>query len=179
MELQVQRATLQDKSILRHLLELYQYDLSAVENRDVDANGLYGYEYLDHYWTEPRRHPFLVRVDCQIAGFVLVFAGYLAVIYVFLTNSHASRIIEVEEGQKVITTGPYALVRHPMYLATCILYAATPIALGSWWTLIPIMFIAMGFIVRIKDEEEELIANLPGYREYMQKTRSRLIPGIW
>jgi aminoglycoside 6'-N-acetyltransferase I len=72
MELQVQKANLQDKSILRHLLELYQYDLSAVESRDVDANGLYGYEYLDHYWTEPTRHPFLVRVDGQSAEFALV-----------------------------------------------------------------------------------------------------------
>jgi aminoglycoside 6'-N-acetyltransferase I len=72
MELQVQRATLQDKSVLRHLLELYQYDLSEIENRDVDANGLYGYEYLDQYWTEAVRHPFLVQVDGRIAGFVLV-----------------------------------------------------------------------------------------------------------
>lgn len=72
IELQVDRATRAEKLILRHLLELYQYDLSAIENRDLDPNGLYGYEYLDQYWTEPGRHPFLVRVDGQIAGFALV-----------------------------------------------------------------------------------------------------------
>ena len=66
------RAASEDKPVLARLLELYQYDLSAIENADVDASGLYGYAYLDHYWIEPGRHPFLVRVDSQLAGFVLV-----------------------------------------------------------------------------------------------------------
>ena len=72
MEVCVQHAALDEKLVLRHLLELLQYDLSGIEDADVDATGLYGYQYLDHYWTDAERHPFLVRVNENLAGFVLV-----------------------------------------------------------------------------------------------------------
>lgn len=65
-------ATLNDKPILRNLMELYLYDFSEYENSDVDEHGRYGYEWLDHYWTEPERHPFMIRVEGKLAGFVLV-----------------------------------------------------------------------------------------------------------
>jgi predicted acetyltransferase len=87
VKVDVSPAAFQEKIILRHLLELYQYDLSDVERVDVDGAGLYGYEYLDHYWTEKGRHPFLVRVDGQIAGFVLV--------------SQYSPILERREGHSI------------------------------------------------------------------------------
>ena len=72
MKIEVQQASLEDKPILRNLLELYEYDSSEFEPRDLDANGLFGYRWLDHYWTEPDRYPFIVRVDCKLAGLVLV-----------------------------------------------------------------------------------------------------------
>ena len=72
MKIEVQQASLEDKPILRNLLELYEYDSSEFEPRDLDANGLLGYRWLDHYWTEPDRYPFIVRVDCKLAGLVLV-----------------------------------------------------------------------------------------------------------
>ena len=72
VKIEVQQASLEDKPILRNLLELYEYDSSEFEPRDVDAHGLYGYRWLDHYWTESGRYPFLVRVDRKLAGFVLV-----------------------------------------------------------------------------------------------------------
>ncbi len=72
MKIEVVKATQQQKSVLCNLMELYQYDLSEIEAKDVDVCGLFGYRYLDLYWTEPERHPFLVKVDDKLAGFVLV-----------------------------------------------------------------------------------------------------------
>jgi len=98
---------------------------------------------------------------------------------VLKTNTFASRVIEVEAGQRVISSGPYTLVRHPMYLAMILMMTATPIALGSYWAALP----SVGFIVllaiRAKNEEELLTDELEGYRDYMQKTRYRLFPGVW
>jgi protein-S-isoprenylcysteine O-methyltransferase Ste14 len=120
-----------------------------------------------------------VSVPVTIAGLALVLLGYLIILHVFRTNAFASRVVEVEEAQKVITTGPYALVRHPMYFSVIIFYLFTPIALGSCWAVIPALLIVPVLIVRIIDEEKELGDNLEGYREYMQKVKYRLIRGIW
>jgi protein-S-isoprenylcysteine O-methyltransferase Ste14 len=110
---------------------------------------------------------------------VLVLAGYLIVIFVFKANSYASRIIEVEKDQKVITTGPYAVVRHPMYLGILVFYIFSPLALGSYWAVIPALCIVPLIVARIKGEEKELLEKLAGYRDYALKTKSRLLPGIW
>jgi len=120
-----------------------------------------------------------VPLSITIIGIALVLLGYLMTLYVFKTNSYASRVVEVEKEQKVITTGPYALVRHPMYMAIIIFYGASPLALGSYWALIPASLIIPVLVARIRDEEKELLENLGGYREYTQKVKSRLIPGIW
>ena len=108
-----------------------------------------------------------------------VLAGYGIYIWVLSANSFASRVIEVEQGQKVITSGPYALVRHPMYLGMILLMISTPLALGSFWAFIPSFALIPMLAARAKNEEELLMNDLPGYREYTQKTRSRLFPGIW
>lgn len=110
---------------------------------------------------------------------VLVLAGYFMVIWVFRENSYASRIIEVQDGQKVIDTGPYALVRHPMYLGVGMLYMLSPLALGSWLAVIPALPLLIVIFLRIRDEEIALARDLPGYTDYMQKVRYRVIPGIW
>jgi protein-S-isoprenylcysteine O-methyltransferase Ste14 len=110
---------------------------------------------------------------------VLVLAGYAIVIWVFRENSYASRIIEVQSGQKVVDTGPYAIVRHPMYLGVGTLYMLSPLALGSWLAVIPALPLLIILYLRIRDEEVALARDLPGYSDYMQKVRYRLIPGIW
>ena len=110
---------------------------------------------------------------------VLVLLGYLFVALVFKTNTYASRIVEVEKGQKVITTGPYAIVRHPMYLGQMVLFMFSPLALGSYWAMISVLLLIPLFVTRIRSEERELLASLDGYKEYVAKTRYRLIPGIW
>jgi protein-S-isoprenylcysteine O-methyltransferase Ste14 len=110
---------------------------------------------------------------------ILVFISYCIFFLVLKENSYASRIVEVSPGQKVITSGPYAKVRHPMYSVVLSMYILSPLALGSYWAVIPIIFIIPVIVARIFNEEKVLTRDLNGYKEYTQKTRYRLIPGIW
>ena len=114
-----------------------------------------------------------------ITADIMVLLGYLIILFVFKQNSYASLIIEVNENQKVISTGLYGVVRHPMYLGVLIMFLPTPIALGSYWALIPFAVLPVLLILRILNEEKVLSNNLQGYKEYCQKTRFRLIPYIW
>lgn len=109
----------------------------------------------------------------------IVVASYILLMWVFVTNHYASRVVEVEAGQKVISTGPYAFVRHPMYVSVLLMYTATPIALGSYWALLPALLLPFVLVARIRNEEDVLLRDLPGYREYTQHTRYRLLPGLW
>lgn len=120
-----------------------------------------------------------VPVEIIILTDVLILGGYLIVFFVFRQNSFASRIIEIDKGQKVITTGLYAFIRHPMYLGVLIMYLPTPMALGSYWGLIPMALLPVSLVVRILNEEKVLSENLEGYKEYCVRTRYRLIPYVW
>ena len=120
-----------------------------------------------------------VPVGVVVLADILVLLGYGIVFLVFRENRYASRIIEVEQGQTVISSGPYAIVRHPMYLGSLLLYILSPLALGSYWAMIPAILIIPIIVARIRNEESVLARDLNGYQEYMQKTRYRLIPGIW
>ena len=120
-----------------------------------------------------------VPVVAVLVADLLVLLGYGVILRVFRENRYASRIVEVADGQPVIQSGPYAIVRHPMYVGTLLMYLATPVALGSWWALLPALLIVPILFARIVNEEKVLAEDLPGYRAYMQKTRYRLVPGIW
>jgi len=120
-----------------------------------------------------------VPVPGVFAADGLVILGYTLVVLVFLWNPFASRVVEVEPGQKVISNGPYAIVRHPMYLGTSIMWLATPVALGSYWALPVFLILPLVLVCRIRNEEEVLLRELPGYREYTMTVKCRLIPGIW
>ena len=114
-----------------------------------------------------------------IAADSVILLSYAAIFLVFRENTYASRIVEVEKGQKVIRTGPYAVVRHPMYAATITMYLCFPIALGSYVGLIFwVPFFAL-ILARIRDEEDVLQRRLKGYRGYMKEVRYRLIPRVW
>jgi protein-S-isoprenylcysteine O-methyltransferase Ste14 len=120
-----------------------------------------------------------VRFEFVIAANIVVFLGYGFVFLVFRENSYASGIIEVENGQEVITSGPYVIVRHPMYLGVAVMFLFTPVALGSYWALMPAVLIIPVLMARIRNEEKVLEKELKGYQEYLQRTKYRLIPGIW
>jgi protein-S-isoprenylcysteine O-methyltransferase Ste14 len=120
-----------------------------------------------------------VPVEIIIITNVVILGGYLVIFNVFRQNSYASRIVETEKEQKVITTGLYSVVRHPMYVGVLIMYLPTPLALGSYWGLIPMALLPVALVFRILNEEKVLSENLEGYKEYCLKTRYRLIPYIW
>jgi protein-S-isoprenylcysteine O-methyltransferase Ste14 len=112
-------------------------------------------------------------------SFIVMIAGYVIFITVMLQNRYASKIIEIQNGQKLIDTGLYSVVRHPMYLAATILYVASTLVLGSYFALIPMLFIPFLLAFRIVNEEKVLLTGLPGYEEYMRKVKYRMIPYIW
>ncbi len=120
-----------------------------------------------------------VPFEYSIAADAIVFMGYLICFIVFRENSYAGRTIQVERGQKVISTGLYSIIRHPMYLGVLILYLATPIALGSY-VAAPVFLLMIPILVfRIRNEEEVLRRELPGYPEYCGKVTCRLVPHVW
>lgn len=115
---------------------------------------------------------------CIAAGVVL-FLSYMLVFRTMQVNSFLSRVIEVAQGQKVIDTDVYGIVRHPMYVGMVVLYIISPVVLGSWWAVIPALVIIPVIVFRILDEEKALEQELPGYVEYKQKVKYRLIPFVW
>ena len=117
--------------------------------------------------------------DVALAGDALMMLGWLAIFFVFRENTFTSATIELAPDQKVISTGPYALVRHPMYAGAIVMLVGMPIALGSWWGLLVIVAMIPALIWRLFDEEKFLARNLPGYAEYQKKVRHRLIPLVW
>ena len=114
-----------------------------------------------------------------IAADLVVLLGFALFIRVLRENRSASRVIEVEAGQRVVATGPYAIVRHPMYAAIAMISLATPVALGSWWAFIPALLLVAVLAARIRNEERVLAAELAGYGGYMRTTVYRLVPGVW
>lgn len=114
-----------------------------------------------------------------IAADVLSLIGFWFIFIVFQVNRYAASTVEVEQGQQVISTGPYSLVRHPMYLGGLLMLLFSPLALGSWWAMIFGVLISFGLVFRIKNEEEVLVRDLPGYEDYRSRVRWRLIPGVW
>ena len=114
-------------------------------------------------------------------GFVLLVTGMSFVAWTFMTNRFASTAVRIqhERNQTVITTGPYAIVRHPMYLGTFMVALGSPLALGSWWSLLAVFPIIPIFIRRTLLEDAMLHDELPGYRDYATKTKWRIVPGVF
>jgi len=164
-----------------HLLErrMQMRERELTQKRVVGFSAIYflaafalpGFDYRWGWSTMP--------VWVVLLADLAVLAGYGVIIRVFVENRYASRTVEVAIGQQVISTGPYAVVRHPMYVGVLLMYLASPMALGSWWALLPAALIVPILVVRIVNEEQVLERDLEGYREYKHKTKYRLLPGIW
>ncbi|MDR3451578.1 MAG: isoprenylcysteine carboxylmethyltransferase family protein [Rhodoferax sp.] len=110
---------------------------------------------------------------------LLVALGFLVVFFVFKENTFTSATIELAPDQKVVSTGPYALVRHPMYAGALVMLLGIPMALGSWWGLLVVVAMVPALIWRLFEEEKFLARNLPGYVAYQEKVPYRLIPRGW
>ena len=114
-----------------------------------------------------------------IGATVVFLASYAVYAEVMRENAYLSRTIRVEEGQKVVDTGLYAIVRHPMYTATIFLFLSMPLILGSWYAFLIFLCYPAIIVVRLKDEEALLTRELNGYEEYKKKVKYRLIPFVW
>lgn len=134
-----------------------------------------GLDVMRFGWSEP------LPVWVEVSAMVLHVPCLLFLAWVTRENPYLSRVVKIDTagGHRVITTGPYALVRHPMYVAVIILVFAVPVALGSRYALIPAAMLVVILLVRTALEDRTLHAELPGYPAYAQKTRFRLIPGVW
>ena len=110
---------------------------------------------------------------------VLLLMGYGLYAEVLRENVYLSRVVEVQDGQRVIDTGLYGIVRHPMYFAVTLLYLAIPLVLGSWWALLVMSPCVLLLALRIKNEEKVLHQGLPGYTDYTERVRYRMIPWVW
>ncbi|MBE6645206.1 MAG: isoprenylcysteine carboxylmethyltransferase family protein [Ruminococcaceae bacterium] len=114
-----------------------------------------------------------------VAASALFLFGYGIYAEVMRENAYLSRTVEVQENQKVISTGLYGIVRHPMYLATLFMFLSIPLILGSFWGLIPFMLYPATIVIRILNEEKVLAEGLDGYTAYKNKVKYRLIPFVW
>ncbi len=131
---------------------------------------------LDHRWAWST-----VPVWLQWTALALNVPAFLLVGWVMRTNTFLARVVKVDEdrGHSVVTTGPYAIVRHPMYLGVLVAVMAMPVALGSWWGLIPAVAMCLLLVVRTLLEDRMLHAELAGYADYAKTTRFRLLPGLF
>lgn len=164
-EFLARRSTLREKERTQRLLIAWGTPLMVAVLAVPGLDHRYG-------WS----HPPTVAV---VAALAVSLAGYLAVVRVFQENRWAGRTIETYAGQRVIATGPYAIIRHPMYACALVLYVATPVALGSWYGVIPALAFIPVFVARILNEEQVLLRDLPGYEEYRLRVRYRLVPFAW
>jgi protein-S-isoprenylcysteine O-methyltransferase Ste14 len=120
-----------------------------------------------------------VPLALSLAGDGMIAIGFLIVFLTFRANTFAAGAVEIAEGQHVIDSGPYAVVRHPMYAGALIMIAGIPLALGSWWGLVPAVLLVPVLVWRLIREEAFLAANLAGYRDYCGRVRYRLAPSLW
>lgn len=128
-----------------------------------------------------RYHWSFISVEVKIIAYIVMVLSLASFFIVLRENAFLSRVVEIQEdkGHHVITTGPYRIVRHPMYVGVILLIFAIPVALGSLFGLIPAFVLAAGIVIRTVLEDKTLHKELPGYSEYAQKTKFRLLPGIW
>ena len=120
-----------------------------------------------------------VPAIAALSGDVLILAGYAGIWRVFAENTYTAATVRVEAGQALVDTGPYALIRHPMYAAALPMLVGMPLALGSWWALVAVLLMLPMLVWRMADEERVLVEELPGYADYRRRVRWRLVPGVY
>jgi len=133
---------------------------------------LSGLDAVRFQWT-------IVPLELKAVSFVVIALSYIGLFLVMKENAFLSRIAEIQKDHKVVSTGPYRIVRHPMYAVVMAMFTFTPLALGSYYALIPALLSDIIIVERTIKEDKMLHEGLAGYKEYAQKTRYRLLPGIW
>jgi protein-S-isoprenylcysteine O-methyltransferase Ste14 len=120
-----------------------------------------------------------IPIPLIIIGLVLTNIGVIIMNIAILQNSFASKLLDINEDQRLIDTGLYAHVRHPLYAGASLMILTTPIALGSWWGILPALIALLTLLIRIKYEEDMLVKGMDGYSDYQKRVKHKLIPGIF
>jgi len=169
-----------DPALMRRRLEVGARAEPRKRQRTIQAVGSLFYAAMFIVaGIERHAHGSPLSVPVVLSADALVAAGLALTFVVFKANTFTASTVTIEPGQRVVTTGPYAIVRHPMYSASVLWFLATPFALGSPSALVPAVLMALTLAVRLVDEERYLGAALPGYDGYCRTVRWRLIPGLW
>ena len=158
-----------------------QPDQPAADKKIIWAFGALNLIWLIAMGLDERFHPAGMPLALQMLGLALLIASSFFIMWVFRENTFAAAVVKVqsERGHHVISTGPYAYVRHPMYTAAVLFMFGVALLLGSWWGLAIAPAFAILFAIRTGIEENTLVTGLPGYADYAARVRYRLVPGVW
>ena len=158
-----------------------QRDQPAADKKIVAVLGLTFLSWFIVMGLDERFHPSRMPVVLQAIGLAFLIISTVLIMRVFRENSFAAAVVKVqsERGHHVISTGPYALVRHPMYTSALVFFVGSALLLGSWWGVAMSLLFAVLFAIRAGIEERTLTAGLPDYADYAARVRYRLLPGIW
>lgn len=158
-----------------------QKDQPAADKKIIWAFGAANLIWLMAMGLDERFHPSRMPIALQALGLVLLIASSFFIMWVFRENAFAAAVVKVqsERGHHVISSGPYAYVRHPMYSGAVLFLIGIALLLGSWWGLVMSPVFAVIFAIRTGIEENTLTTGLPGYADYAARVRYRLVPGVW
>jgi protein-S-isoprenylcysteine O-methyltransferase Ste14 len=158
-----------------------QSDQPAADKKFMLAIGFFALIWLVTVGLDRRFHASDVPLALQVLGFAMLLLSTGFGMWVLRENSFAAAVVrlQTERGHRVVSTGPYAWVRHPMYAGTVPFFIGAPLLLGSWWGLAMSPLFILLFAIRVRIEERALIAGLPGYADYTGRVRYRLLPGLW
>jgi protein-S-isoprenylcysteine O-methyltransferase Ste14 len=160
---------------------MMQDDQPAADKKFMLAFGAVALIWFIAIGLDRRMHPSEVPVALQALGWMMLLLASGFILWVMRENSFAAPVIKLQAGRghRVVSTGPYAWVRHPMYSGTVLFFIGVPLLLGSWWGVALSPLFIMLFAVRAGIEERTLLAGLPGYADYAARVRYRLLPGVW
>jgi protein-S-isoprenylcysteine O-methyltransferase Ste14 len=160
---------------------MMQNDQPAADKKFMVVFGFAALIWFLAIGLDVRAHGTRIPTELQALGFLMLLFSSGFIMWVMRENSFAAPVIKLqtERGHRVISSGPYAFVRHPMYSSTVLFFVGAPLLLGSWWGVVMSPLFAVLFGVRIAIEERALLAGLPGYADYTTQVRYRLVPGLW
>jgi protein-S-isoprenylcysteine O-methyltransferase Ste14 len=163
------------------LRPMMQEDQPAADKKFMLVFGFTALIWFIAIGLDKRMHASDVPPALQALGLALLLLSNFFIMWVMRENSFAAPVVKVqtERGHRVVSTGPYAWVRHPMYSGTVVFFVGTPLLLGSWWGVVLSPLFLVLFAVRSGIEERTLLAGLPGYADYVARVRYRLVPGLW
>ena len=167
--------------LAERLRPMMQKDQPAADKKFMLAFGVVALIWFLAIGLDQRYHSSEVPLALQALGWTMLVLSTGFIMWVMRENSFASPVVKLqsERGHRVISTGPYAWVRHPMYSASILFFVGAPLLLGSWWGVAMSPLFIVLFAIRARIEERALLAGLPGYADYMARVRYRLVPGLW